>query len=250
MTRTPTLFAVATLAIASAACGDEHSVSPTPLLTTIDVTLSASSIEVGQVARVSATPLDQHGDSIASGAPVFASSNPTVAEVDPKTGTMLGISSGSAQIMVTVGNRSGQRTVNVAFPPMIVINEIKSNDDGPGGWVELYNPTDHAVDLAGWKVSNEHVTEAATLPDGTTIGAKGYLVLDESVFPLGISRVGGAHLFSRFNVIVDDPFWSAPIQSTIGRCPSGQGDFVPLATPTKGAANACSRSPRGHPAVS
>jgi hypothetical protein len=227
------------LVTATVACGSEPSASPKPTLTTIDVTLGASSIEVGQVSRVTATPLDQHGDSISAGTPVFASSNPAVAEVNPNTGAILGISSGSAQIMATVGARSGQRTINVAFPAAIVINEIKSNDDEPGGWVELYNPTDHAVDLAGWKVANEHVEQAATLAAGTSIAAKGYLVLDESVFPLGISRVGGAHLFSRFDVLVDDPFWSTAMQSTIGRCPNGQGDVVPLSTPTRGAANAC-----------
>jgi len=122
---------------------------------------------------------------------------------------------------------------------MIVVNEIRSNDDGPGGWVELYNPTDRAVDLAGWKVANEHIEQAATLPAGTSIGSKSYLVLDESVFPLGISRVGGVHLFSRFSVIVDDPFWSTPIQGSIGRCPNGQGDLVALTVETKGGANRC-----------
>lgn len=221
------------------ACG-EPGVSPTPTLTTIDVTLGASAIEVGQVIKVRATPLDQYGDSIAVGEPTYSSSDKTVAEVDPKTGDILGISSGSAQIIASVGARSGQRTVSVAFPPMVVVNEIESNDDAPGGWVELYNPTDRTVDLAGWKVANEHVSSVGTLPSGTTIAAKGYLVLDESIFPLGISRLGGVHLFSRFNVIVDDPFWSSPMQSTIGRCPNGTGDLVPLASPSKGSANVCS----------
>jgi hypothetical protein len=236
------LVSVATLSIGFAACNSEPALSPTPVLTTIDVTLGASAIEVGQVIKVRATPLDQHGDSIPAGAPVFASSKPNVAEVDPATGDILGISSGTAEIIATVGARSGARTVTVAFPPMIVINEIQSNGDGPGGWVELYNGTDHVVDLSGWKVANEHVNQVATLPTGTSIAAKGYLVLDESVFPLGISRLGGAHLFSRFNVIVDDPFWSTPIESTIGRCANGAGDFVALATPTKGAANSCPSS--------
>ena len=239
-----TLIAIAAAALAAIACGSERSVSPTPTLTTIDVTLGASSIEVGQVIKVTAMPLDQHGDSIGAGAPVFASSNPTVAEVDPTTGVILGISSGSAEIMATVGGRTGARTINVAFPAMIVVNEVESNDDGPGGWVELYNPTTRTVDLEGWKVTNEHINQAATLPAGTSIPAKGYLVLDESVFPLGISRVGGVHLFSRYNVIVDDPFWSTPMQATIGRCPDGTGDLVALATPTKGAANGCLPKPR------
>lgn len=65
--------------------------------------------------------------------------------------------------------RSAWRLI-VAFPPTIVANEIRSNDDGPGGWVELYNPTDRTVDLGGWKVANEHIEHAAALPAGTSIG--------------------------------------------------------------------------------
>ena len=237
--RNPILITTAAFAMAIVACAGERSVSPTPTLSMIDVTLGASAIEVGQVSKVTATPLDQHGETIGAGEPVFASSNPTVAEVDAKTGAILGISSGSAEIIATVGARSGARTIKVAFPAMIVVNEIESNDDGPGGWVELYNPTSRVVDLEGWKVANEHINQAATLPAGTSIPAKGYLVLDEAVFPLGISRVGGVHLFSRYNVIVDDPFWATPMQSTIGRCSNGTGNLVPLATPTKGASNAC-----------
>lgn len=235
----PAMF-LATLACGIVACSGEPGVSPTPTLTPVDVTLGASSIEVGQVIKVRATPLDQFGDSIAVGEPTYSSSDKNVAEVDPRTGDILGISSGTAKIFATVGARSGQRTVSVAFPPMVVVNEIKSNDDASGGWVELYNPTDDAVDLGGWKVANEHVNSVGTLPLGTTIAAKGYLVLDESTFPLGLSPLGGVHLFSRFNVIVDDPFWSTPIQSTIGRCPNGTGDLVPLPTPSRGAANVCS----------
>jgi len=241
--RTHIVVSTAAVAAAIIACGAERTLSPTPALSLIDVTLGASAIEVGQSIKVTATPLDQHGDVIGAGEPVFASSNPTVAEVDPKTGVILGISSGSAEIIATIGARSGarsgSRTINVAFPAMIVVNEVKSNDDGPGGWVELYNPTSRAVDLEGWKVANEHINHAATLPAGTSIPAKGYLVLDEAVFPSGISRIGGVHLFSRYNVIVDDPFWSTPMQSTIGRCPDATGSLVPLATPTKGAGNAC-----------
>jgi len=237
--RTNVLLAAALFVAGVAGCGTEPSTSLTPTLTTIDVTLGASAIEVGQVVQVTATPLDQHGEPFSAGLPIFASSNPRVAEVDPTTGSILGISSGTAEIMATVGPRTGARTITVAFPPMVVVNEIRSNDDGPGGWVELYNPTDRVVDLEGWKVANEHVNQATTLPAGTSIAAKGYLVLDESAFPLGISRVGGVHLFSRYNVIVDDPFWSNPILLTIGRCPDGTGDFVGLTEPTKGVKNDC-----------
>src|SRR5690242_16027767 len=109
------LASATAIAIGFAACDSEPTLSPTPVLTTIDVALGASAIEVGQVIKVSATPLDQHGESIAAGAPVFSSSDPRIAEVDPRTGDILGISSGTAHIIATVGARSAGRAVTVAF---------------------------------------------------------------------------------------------------------------------------------------
>jgi len=56
----------------------------------------------------------------------------------------------------------------------VYINEIyaSSGED----WMELYNTTDAAIDLSGYKVYDDE-TNKYVLPNGTSIGAKGFLVL-------------------------------------------------------------------------
>ena len=59
----------------------------------------------------------------------------------------------------------------------------KTNSDRPidadlGSWIELYNRSDTAVDLSGYSVTdNETKPTKWVFPDGTSIAAKGYLVL-------------------------------------------------------------------------
>ena len=61
----------------------------------------------------------------------------------------------------------------------VVINEInyKSADDfDTKDWIELYNTTAAAINISGWKISDENVAEAFTIPVGTIIPPYGYLV--------------------------------------------------------------------------
>ncbi|MBN1307139.1 MAG: CotH kinase family protein [Chitinispirillaceae bacterium] len=80
-------------------------------------------------------------------------------------------------------------------PPAVVISELMYNDDKahPGGdWIELYNPSDEAVDLSKWKLTDEgdyrswlksiDVAELDSddvflVPPGTKLGNGGYLVI-------------------------------------------------------------------------
>lgn len=74
----------------------------------------------------------------------------------------------------------------------VVINEIGEPYDMPGTWsssyLELYNTTDHLVDLSGCIVHSVEVTSEATstftIPDGTTMDVDGYLIItrDRSAF--------------------------------------------------------------------
>jgi hypothetical protein len=61
----------------------------------------------------------------------------------------------------------------------VVINEVEANpagaDDG-NEWVELYNPSGHAVDIGGWMLSTTHgSTVTLTIPEGTVIDSGQYL---------------------------------------------------------------------------
>jgi competence protein ComEC len=65
----------------------------------------------------------------------------------------------------------------------ILINEVELNPPGSdysgNETVELYNPTDNGVDVSGWTVySVVGKTAKITIEDGTTIPAKGFLVVD------------------------------------------------------------------------
>jgi hypothetical protein len=70
----------------------------------------------------------------------------------------------------------------------IVINEINYNsspDFDPGDWIELHNTRSYELDISGCKFQDENSSgNVFIIPPGTTIQAKGYLVLcaDNSQF--------------------------------------------------------------------
>jgi len=63
----------------------------------------------------------------------------------------------------------------------VVINEVDINPPGNDSltiseWVELYNPTDSAVDVGGWKVASTTILKKTfTIPQGTIIKPGGFL---------------------------------------------------------------------------
>jgi hypothetical protein len=235
---------VAVLALVTlAACSNDESLaSPTRTLRTVDVTLASSSIEVGQFTEASAVALDQFAEPIPTVALTFSSNKPEVAGVSPTTGKIFAISPGKAEIFATADGRTGSRTITVTSAPAMRVNEVESNGDAPGGWVELFNPTAVAVDISGWTITSGEVVHEILLAAGTTIPARGYLVLDESILPGGLGAADGVHLFSRYGVHVDGFSWTSKATTTYGRCANGSGDFVVTDAPTKGAANACTQS--------
>lgn len=57
-------------------------------------------------------------------------------------------------------------------------NSMRPDDADLGSWIELYNRSDAAVNLSGYSISdNETKPRKWVFPDGTSIAAKGYLVL-------------------------------------------------------------------------
>ncbi|MCE2615055.1 MAG: lamin tail domain-containing protein, partial [Nitrosopumilus sp. (ex Thoosa mismalolli)] len=63
----------------------------------------------------------------------------------------------------------------------VVINEVDINPPGNDAtsvseWVELYNPTDSAIDLGGWQIASTTVLKKTmTIPDGTVIEPEQFL---------------------------------------------------------------------------
>ncbi|MBT3468140.1 MAG: hypothetical protein HN467_02340 [Opitutae bacterium] len=68
--------------------------------------------------------------------------------------------------------------------PGILINEVLTHTDLPLlDTIELYNPTNDAVDLSGWWLSDSNANYMKfQIPVGTTIGAGDYVAFDETHF--------------------------------------------------------------------
>lgn len=152
----------------------------------------------------------------------------------------------------------GQPNVDAAVPvvpPRVVINEFMADNDtitGPAGvkadWVELHNTTSSEVSLAGMYLSDSRNNPGKwRFPEGTTIPAKGHLVVwaYDTTFPGALHAPwalskGGEHLrLSNADLSVVDSltFGEQAESRTMARVPDGTGAFRPSCQPTLGAAN-------------
>ena len=136
--------------------------------------------------------------------------------------------------------------VNDCTPPTVPGQAtIKLNEVNSSGvdFIELINTGTTAIDLGGWRVTDNDPTHVLVLPAGTTIGAGARLLIegDTSTAPLrltfGLGSADAATLATPYDVRVDLQSWTAHVASA-SRCPEGTGGFVATA-PTPGAANAC-----------
>ncbi len=226
---------------ASVACsGDYGTGAKNRVVASVDVSLASSEIEVGQPDTATAVALDQYGAPIDAGPVTWSSTFTEVAVVQPTTGLILAIASGTAQITATIAGKVGRRTVTVS-PPPILINEVNPNGNLPAaGWVELFNPTARAVDISGWTISNSDISRSFTLPAGVIIESGGYVAVNEQTLPHPLDATDAVHLFNKFGVQSDSFAWTAnTVGTSYGRCPDGIGPLVVTLAPTRAAPNTC-----------
>ena len=76
----------------------------------------------------------------------------------------------------------------------LFFNELFRGVAAGEGWVELYNGDTQALDVSGYHVTNHPLNEPFVIPDGSVIGARGYLVLSEAETGLNFA-VQGLRLF-------------------------------------------------------
>ncbi len=103
-----------------AGCGgttDKTSGPPPSVLTTLALSLSSSSIVVGQTANASLSAHDQFGAVMGVGAVVWSSSSSGIASVS-SAGVVTAVAPGQAQIVATVGLKSASADVTVVPPPV------------------------------------------------------------------------------------------------------------------------------------
>jgi trimeric autotransporter adhesin len=103
---------VLTLGFVLSCSGGGKVTAPVPVLTAINVSLSATSLQVGQTATASATGEDQNGASIATGAVTWSSSATGVATISAG-GAIIAVAAGPTQITATVGSLAGHATLTV-----------------------------------------------------------------------------------------------------------------------------------------
>jgi gluconolactonase len=136
------------------------------------------------------------------------------------------------------------------FKPRVVINEIKVVS-GSGSWVELFNMGAGPADVGGMYLTNELSRPAAwMIPDGTAIGAGGFLVIGVGSggaggplhAPFGLDAAGGVvALFMPNGLTLVDAlrFGPLPENGSWGRYPDGAGDLTAMHDhPSPGAPNA------------
>lgn len=125
----------------------------------------------------------------------------------------------------------------------IVINEIESDGDAVGDWVELYNPTTQAIDISGVVIRDNDDTHTLTVPTGTTVAAGGYYAIYTDTDPdvgFGLGKNDSVRLYDAdATTLLDEHTWTGHASTSYGRCPDGVGEFATTAQPTRGAANAC-----------
>ena len=137
----------------------------------------------------------------------------------------------------------------------IMLNEVFSRGEDPNfDWVEIYNSSNAAIDISGYKIYDGGGQSGAKakklIPAGTIVPAKGFFVIategtgDASDF--GLSSGGDiVFLENEAGEVIDDVEIPAmPIATTsYGRMPDGSETWQILTTITRGAANDDSPAP-------
>lgn len=111
----------------------------------------------------------------------------------------------------------------------IKINEVESNGDPNGDWIELYNTSDiEAVDLSDGILSDGDNSHA--FPLSGTIQPGGYLAfyVDQGTNGFGLGDPDQARLFQGNDTsgsLIDSYSWTNHAPTTYGRNPDGTGPF-------------------------
>ncbi len=131
-----------------------------------------------------------------------------------------------------------------ADSPGVVLNEIVYDDaqTGLADQVELYNAGTTAVDLTGWRMSDDKRDRFGDVPAGVVLAPGEFLVLVKDVdFDFGLGKGDEVVLYDAGGAEVDSYAFenTAPL-AVWARCPDGTGEWAHATAATPGAANDCS----------
>ncbi|KRB77014.1 hypothetical protein ASE01_09630 [Nocardioides sp. Root190] len=154
---------------------------------------------------------------------------------------------GTGDFALTEGGTKGAANAcgGASDPNTVKLNEIESNGDAVGDWVEITNTGNAPVNISGWKLrdsADDH--PFAVVPDNTILAAGGFHWLYTEFPPpgFGLGVDDSVTLFrADGTTVVDSHSWTGGHAATTdGRCADGTGEWQTTTVATKGAANACS----------
>ena len=147
------------------------------VLTTLAITVTASSIQPGQSVTAIATGFDQNGAPMSIGVPAWTSNQPAIARVSA-SGIVTAVTAGQTSVIGRIGEVQGQVTVTVTpLPPgpapvgAVSVHPNSASVD-IGQTLQL---TVTATDAAGNNISGRAVAWATNAPAVATVSSTGLL---------------------------------------------------------------------------
>ncbi|MFT5429968.1 MAG: DNA-binding beta-propeller fold protein YncE [Myxococcota bacterium] len=120
----------------------------------------------------------------------------------------------------------------------VVINEVSSSGSDS---IELFNPTESAVDISGWMLQDESRAAAKTytIADGNVLAPGDYVVLLKDIHhKFGLGGDDAAYLLDPSGAVVDTADWPKDgADVSWCRLPNGSGDFVSCPVSSFGTTN-------------
>jgi CubicO group peptidase (beta-lactamase class C family) len=176
--RTSAPLVLVAAAVCMGSCGKPKDGSPTGIatppasvLTAISVTLTPSSIMVGQTATAVASGTDQNGNPIGTGAVTWSTTPGSVATVDAG-GVVTGSGVGQTQVVASAGGKLGQQALTVNAPVASLALSVSGLPTGVGAALELTYPDGSRKQYtAGTSIAGltpgAYVLTASAVRDGT-----------------------------------------------------------------------------------
>ncbi len=188
----------------------------TPVLTTVSVSLTAATLQVGWSDTARAAGFDQNGAPIGIGAPVWSTASDAIAIVDGR-GVVTGVSIGQTTVIATVGGKQGR----IALP--VVPVEVRSvvvdppADSAAAG--ESFQFTAATLDAVGDTLTGRSVAWSSTRTTVATVSVTGLV----TAVTAGTSII----------VAASEGQSGAAVLTVTGSIPGGLG--VAIATPVRDA---------------
>ena len=123
----------------------------------------------------------------------------------------------------------------------LVLNEVESNGDPVGDWIELANPTGVEIDASGLRIKDSDDSRTFATPAGTIVPAHGYAsVYVDVAGGFGLGGADSARVFKTDGTtLIDSYTWATHATTTYGRCVDTTGDFTRTVASTRAAVNDC-----------